>query len=432
MNGFADQLKLISNEAGKAIDLMGAIDAPPSVALTIDGASTLEVVVADHKRELLNHPTMGTRSWANAAGVHWELVGIRKSGDHITLTFEDGIVAALRRRKSPLTAKANTTSRRGFAIRLAKEARVKYAIDPTHPERVHSVLQRSADGKKSSSWDVLGADVAEPIKWRRFSDGEQLVMGGDAWLMSGYKKPIAVRENTGGFGSIDFDLDVAKRASTATATVDVRELTLKPGTPVKLDDLGPGDGLWLVSEVRQSLTSPRASVGLVREQHVLKEPKPKKSNRRGHGKDSGDPDYVPGGTATTTTGATGTASNPARERMVQFALAQSGKPYEWGASGPSSYDCSGLVQVATTHAGKTLGKPVAAQWPTCQRAGKAIPVSQALKIRGALLFRLGGAYNHVAISLGDGRTVEAKGRAYGCGVFGNAAGGGWSGAALWL
>ena len=119
--------------------------------------------------------------------------------------------------------------------------------------------------------------------------------------------------------------------------------------------------------------------------------------------------------------------------MVQYALAQNGKPYGWGDSGPGSFDCSGLVQEATRHAGKTLGKPSASQWATCRAAGREISVRQALGIRGALLFRIGvGSTNHVAISLGNGSTVEARGSAYGCGVFGGAASRTWTSAALWI
>ena len=42
-----------------------------------------------------------------------------------------------------------------------------------------------------------------------------------------------------------------------------------------------------------------------------------------------------------------------------------------------------------------------------------MPVQEALRTPGALLFRPG----HVAISLGDGRTIEARGRRYGVGIF---------------
>src|SRR5215204_3701868 len=38
---------------------------------------------------------------------------------------------------------------------------------------------------------------------------------------------------------------------------------------------------------------------------------------------------------------------------VRFALAQLGKPYRWGADGPRSFDCSGLVQTSYRAAGST-------------------------------------------------------------------------------
>ena len=49
-----------------------------------------------------------------------------------------------------------------------------------------------------------------------------------------------------------------------------------------------------------------------------------------------------GTTIATYTGTTATAAGKA----VAFAYAQLGKPYVWGATGPGSYDCSGLVQAA--------------------------------------------------------------------------------------
>jgi hypothetical protein len=422
-----DELRLVNRKKKRRLDIIAAVSEPPTLAMTIDGASTLTVVVADHERKLVTDPTIDERSWANVGGIHFELVGLSKSGDYVTLTFEDAIVAALRRHTKPLSAPANSTTRRGFAIRLCREARVPYLIDPTHKEKVHNPLQRSADGQKSSSWDVLGADVAEPINWRRFSDGKRLVLGGDPWLIDGYKKPIVLQENRGGVGSIDFDLDVAKRASTAKVTLDTRLLTLLPGSPVRLRQLGPADGLWIVSDFTRKLTSSRGDLNLTRKTHVLKEPK---KQRDGGARDSGDKDYLPGQDGAD---GGGTAANPARERMVRFALAQNGKPYTWGGSGPGSYDCSGLVQEASRAGGHVLPKPSASQWSACVNAGKTISVKAALGIRGALLFRIGvGDYNHVAISLGNGSTVEARGSAYGCGVFGGAAGGGWTGAALWL
>src|SRR5207248_1688209 len=57
-----------------------------------------------------------------------------------------------------------------------------------------------------------------------------------------------------------------------------------------------------------------------------------------------------GGTTTATyAGPTSTQAGKA----VAFAYAQLGKPYQWGAAGPGSYDCSGLVQVVA------VGHPLA-------------------------------------------------------------------------
>lgn len=44
-------------------------------------------------------------------------------------------------------------------------------------------------------------------------------------------------------------------------------------------------------------------------------------------------------------------------------------------------------------------------------------VDDAIRTRGALLFIQTADTHHVAISLGNGTTIEAKGSAYGTGVF---------------
>ncbi|HEY7104091.1 MAG TPA: NlpC/P60 family protein [Mycobacteriales bacterium] len=91
---------------------------------------------------------------------------------------------------------------------------------------------------------------------------------------------------------------------------------------------------------------------------------------------------------------------------IRYALAQVGKPYLWGATGPDSYDCSGLVQRSYAMAGVALPRTSREQ----ARVGKAVELPDLLP--GDLLF---WAYDpsdlstvhHVALYLGDGKIVQA-------------------------
>ncbi len=50
------------------------------------------------------------------------------------------------------------------------------------------------------------------------------------------------------------------------------------------------------------------------------------------------------------------------KRAVEFATAQIGKPYVWGAEGPKSYDCSGLTSQAWAAAGSPIPRTSQEQW----------------------------------------------------------------------
>jgi peptidoglycan hydrolase-like protein with peptidoglycan-binding domain len=119
------------------------------------------------------------------------------------------------------------------------------------------------------------------------------------------------------------------------------------------------------------------------------------------------------------------------EDFVQKALAQRGDRYVFGAEtnlndkNPDTFDCSELVQWAAHQAGVSVPDGTMNQVPYFKQKGTEISVDKALKTRGALLFRPG----HVAISLGDGRTIEARGKAYGVNIF-SAQGRGWTSGAL--
>lgn len=121
----------------------------------------------------------------------------------------------------------------------------------------------------------------------------------------------------------------------------------------------------------------------------------------------------------------------AAEYFVREALAQAGDRYVFGAEArgddpnPTAFDCSELVQWSAHQAGVEMPDGSWLQYQQLQQQGGAVSVDQALHTRGALLFYFSSpptgsgrpAESHVAISLGDGRTIEARNSRDGVGVF---------------
>jgi cell wall-associated NlpC family hydrolase len=89
-------------------------------------------------------------------------------------------------------------------------------------------------------------------------------------------------------------------------------------------------------------------------------------------------------------------------RAVAFALAQRGKPYQWGAHGPTAYDCSGLTWAAWQAAGVTIPRTAAGQLAALP------PVRGQLQPGDLVVYPSDGpSRRHVAMVVGDGRMVEA-------------------------
>jgi hypothetical protein len=92
---------------------------------------------------------------------------------------------------------------------------------------------------------------------------------------------------------------------------------------------------------------------------------------------------------------------------IQFALGELGKPYVWGGTGPTSYDCSGLMLRAYQAAGIILDRVARDQY----KDGAMLPVRTAQP--GDLLFLADDPSNpatihHVMMYLGGGKVVEAQ------------------------
>ena len=102
-----------------------------------------------------------------------------------------------------------------------------------------------------------------------------------------------------------------------------------------------------------------------------------------------------GGGTTRYRGPTGTQA----EKAVAFAYAQLGKPYVFGASGPNSYDCSGLTMASWASAGISIPRTSFEQWGSLPH----VPISQ-IQPGDILVFNGAG---HVGLYVGGGMLIDA-------------------------
>jgi peptidoglycan DL-endopeptidase CwlO len=103
---------------------------------------------------------------------------------------------------------------------------------------------------------------------------------------------------------------------------------------------------------------------------------------------------------------TGQTSNAEVVAAIDYAEQQLGKPYQWGATGPDAFDCSGLVMMAYRAAGVDIPRTSQQQWVW----GPQVSPSQVQP--GDLVFFAGAdgtptSPGHVGLVIGKGLMIEA-------------------------
>ncbi|MFE0465250.1 NlpC/P60 family protein [Kitasatospora sp. NPDC058965] len=99
-------------------------------------------------------------------------------------------------------------------------------------------------------------------------------------------------------------------------------------------------------------------------------------------------------------GADGGPASTAAATAVAYALAQLGKPYLWGGTGPAAYDCSGLTSQAWAAAGVPVPRTSQEQWAQLPK----VPLS---RLRPGDLVVYFPDATHVGLYLGAGLMVNA-------------------------
>ncbi|QRP44202.1 C40 family peptidase [Amycolatopsis sp. FDAARGOS 1241] len=94
------------------------------------------------------------------------------------------------------------------------------------------------------------------------------------------------------------------------------------------------------------------------------------------------------------------APGPAAQAAVDAALSRLGDAYVWGATGPSTFDCSGLMQWAYRQAGISLPRS------SREQSTFGTPVARSQLQPGDLVFYY-TPVSHVGMYIGDGKMVHA-------------------------
>lgn len=236
---------------------------------------------------------------------------------------------------------------------------VNVRIGPSTSHQVLTVL------RTGQSIEVRGSDQGgwTPVLWN----------GADAWISSQYITTNASSVNSG-----------ATQTSTGYTTTDVN-LRTGPGLDYRvLRVLGTNTELALTGVTQNGFSQVQIDGNLrwVSTTYI-----------------SSSRTTAPAqnlGLASTVT--TNNASSTA-QAALQIALAQVGKPYVWGATGPNSFDCSGLMVYAYKQVGVYLPRV------TWSQLSYGTGVSLADAQPGDLIITNGGG--HVGMYVGNGKMVNA-------------------------
>lgn len=97
----------------------------------------------------------------------------------------------------------------------------------------------------------------------------------------------------------------------------------------------------------------------------------------------------------------------AAEQAIAYARAQIGKPYQWGATGPDSFDCSGLTMAAYASAGVNIPRTSRDQWNFGTHIGSMADLAPGDLVFYANDLNDASTIHHVGLYIGDGLMIHA-------------------------
>jgi hypothetical protein len=124
--------------------------------------------------------------------------------------------------------------------------------------------------KPESSWEAIQR-MAEEVGWRAFFRSGTFYYASEQRLFSS-RPGWVFSEESDGVDSLDFDYDIGKKTGEVTLNVNLNRWSMPPGIVVKIKDMGPINGRWLITSIRRSLFDTQAEVTLKKPLPKLPEP----------------------------------------------------------------------------------------------------------------------------------------------------------------
>ncbi|MEU6847977.1 NlpC/P60 family protein [Streptomyces sp. NPDC046716] len=203
------------------------------------------------------------------------------------------------------------------------------------------------------------------------------------------KKRTEAQENLRQLSTSQDDLQSSKQA-VQTKLADARQLLSKLTAEEKAR-------LARIAKAKEEAARKKAAE-LAQKQKEAEEAKRKEAEEKAAQEGSSGSGSTGSGSSGSGSSSSGYAAKAAQ--ALAFAKAQEGKPYVWGATGPDSYDCSGLTQAAWKAAGITLPRTT---WDQVE-VGTTVSLSDIQP--GDLVFFYDDI-SHVGLYLGDGMMIHA-------------------------
>jgi cell wall-associated NlpC family hydrolase len=327
----------------------------------------------------------------------------------------------LMRRQGPLVMPKASPS--AFVLAECKAVGVKAVVQPsaTRTQIARDVPKQGESSRgaaKPSSWTTFQRLAGEE-GFYLFEFGGTVYFGKPSWLIARAEAVTVSVPHVKGVDNRFAALTIPSFSMSEDSEVPVeisgislhksRFGEVAPGKAVHMRGLHPFIAKYLITSLSMPLLGPGFLDLAASTPHDPPPQPPEQASSSGGGGFASVDGSIDSAAAATQTGTKSALD------FVTIALSQKGDRYVFGAeaslssANPSAFDCSELIEWALARTGIRFVDGSANQIARC----KQISVPQAIRTRGALLYKPG----HIGISLGNGQTMEARNSRAGVGVF---------------